>query len=70
MQSVAWPAPIILVKVWDGDRQFVPVREQLPVCFCSFNNQFTFHFSQGTHHMEESVPLVCWYQLNQSDYES
>lgn len=31
MQLVARPAPIVLVKVWDGDRQFVPVREQLPV---------------------------------------
>ncbi len=29
MQLVARPAPIVLVKVWDGDRQFVPVREQL-----------------------------------------
>ncbi len=27
MQLIVRPVPIVLVKVWDGDRQFVPVRE-------------------------------------------
>ncbi len=47
MQLVARPAPIVLMKVWDGDRQFVPVREQFQSSFCSFNNQFTLHFSRA-----------------------
>ncbi|SJH10429.1 Uncharacterised protein [Shigella sonnei] len=59
MQLVARPAPIILVKVWDGDRQFVPMREQLPVLLLFVQQSVHVPFQQGTHHMEEKASHWC-----------
>ncbi|STK93663.1 Uncharacterised protein [Escherichia coli] len=57
MQLVARPAPIVLMKVWDGDRQFVLCASSFQSSFCSFNNQFTLHFSQGTHDMKKETAI-------------
>ncbi len=56
MQLVARPAPIVLVKVWDGDRQFVPVREQLPVQLLFVQQSVHAPFQPGPHHMKEKAP--------------
>ncbi len=57
MQLVARPAPIVLMKVWDGDRQFVPVREQSPVQLLFVQQSVHAPFQQGTHDMKKETAI-------------